>query len=261
MKLATAGIAGPSKTAALEEQVAGLHKVLADLRKDPELSKEQLEKIGLPALDQLTRLYRLASVQGAPRKAKMARAAAQLDQFTATLDLLRKEWKQNPPLPLDIFAQEAEKLAAEMLSPEEQVSRKVAEANAPLAARLDRNVVAGMEDVNAMRVMCGLRPLVYDLKLCEAARGHSGDMQAGNFFAHESPLPGKKTPFDRAKLAGTTASGENIFKGSAVSKEAIKGWFLSPGHHKNMLRDNIGRQGLGRAATTGRNCSASSPRE
>jgi uncharacterized protein YkwD len=60
-------------------------------------------------------------------------------------------------------------------------------------------------------------------------------------------VPGKTLPWDRAKLEGTTASGENIFRGSAVAAEAIKGWFLSPGHHKNMLGEGHRRQGLGRA--------------
>ena len=73
-------------------------------------------------------------------------------------------------------------------------------------------------------------------------------MQSQNFFSHESPVPDKNTPWDRAKLAGTTASGENIYMGSNVSIEAIKAWFLSPGHHKNMLSEGQRRQGLGREA-------------
>ena len=35
--------------------------------------------------------------------------------------------------------------------------------------------------------------------------------------------------------------------GSTVSAAAIKGWFLSPGHHKNMLGPDHRRQGLGYA--------------
>jgi uncharacterized protein YkwD len=99
--------------------------------------------------------------------------------------------------------------------------------------------------LNVARTICGLRPLLYDAKLCEAAQGHSQDMATRDFFSHESPLSGKKTFSDRAKLAGTSASGENIYKGSSVSTEALKAWFVSPGHHKNMFSESARRQGLG----------------
>ena len=72
-------------------------------------------------------------------------------------------------------------------------------------------------------------------------------MQQFNFFAHESPVPGRTTFSDRAKQAGTTASGENIQMGAFKSADAVKDWFLSPGHHKNMLSENHLRQGLGQA--------------
>jgi hypothetical protein len=191
-------------------------------------------------------LYRQRSVQNAARSVKVSRAAAQIQQSIAALTLLAGQWKDNPPLPVDEFIKKAEQQLGQFITPEEEEARKVYEQNAAMEPDLDRNLVVGMLAVNAIRVMCGLRPLVYDLKLCEAARGHSGDMQSRNFFAHESPVPGKKTPWDRAKLAGTAASGENIYMGSNVSIEAIKAWFLSPGHHKNMLSEKQRRQGLGR---------------
>ncbi|MGD0897873.1 MAG: CAP domain-containing protein [Thermoguttaceae bacterium] len=240
--------AGPApKTAKLDAVIDQLRKVLADLRDAPNLSHDQLEQVGLPALDRLTQVYRQRSAQTAAWDAKVARTAAQLDQSAALADALQQEWPKDPPLPLPDYTEKIKKLRADFSRPEAEVARKVFEQNAALSPKLDPNVLAGMQAVNAMRMMCGLRPLVYDLKLCEAARGHSADMQANNFFAHESPVPGKKTPWDRAKLAGTTASGENIFMGSAVSMEALRAWFLSPGHHKNLFRPNNRRQGLGYA--------------
>jgi uncharacterized protein YkwD len=104
-----------------------------------------------------------------------------------------------------------------------------------------------MDALNVARMICGLRPLLYDARLCQAAQGHSKDMESHDFFSHESPIEGKKTPWDRAKLAGTTASGENIYKGSSISTDALKAWFLSPGHHKNMFSESAHRQGLGHA--------------
>lgn len=100
---------------------------------------------------------------------------------------------------------------------------------------------------DSVRMLCGLSPLVIDSKLCVAATSHSADMEAHDFFAHESPLPGKKEPWDRARLAGPTAAAENIFMGSTPGPDAVRAWFLSPGHHKNLLGDGHRRQGLGRS--------------
>jgi uncharacterized protein YkwD len=169
-----------------------------------------------------------------------------LRQFAEVFRLLKKEWKQDPLLPLDEYLANIDKTIAATTTPAEEAAGKVAEENEKIAPELSRDLIEGMDAVNAIRVMCGLGALVYDTKLCEAARGHSGDMQRLNFFAHVSPVPGKESFTDRAKLAGTTASGENIYKGSSSPKDAIKAWFLSPGHHKNMLGEGHKRQGLGR---------------
>ena len=88
---------------------------------------------------------------------------------------------------------------------------------------------------NLYRVMMGERALKIDVKLCNAARGHSKDMVEQKFFAHDSPVPGKRSPGDRASKAGTSCESENIYMGSSRGEDAFWGWFLSLGHHKNML--------------------------
>ncbi|YCM42601.1 CAP domain-containing protein [Verrucomicrobiaceae bacterium 227] len=103
----------------------------------------------------------------------------------------------------------------------------------------------GVREVNEWRLLLGLNALVLDPKLCDASRGHSEDMATVGFFAHESPVPGKKSPWDRASKAGTKASGENIYMGSENPAGANKGWFYSPGHHKNMFGAKHSRIGLG----------------
>lgn len=103
----------------------------------------------------------------------------------------------------------------------------------------------GIEEANLWRLLVGLNALELDPKLCDAARDHSKDMAEQGFFAHDSPVPGKRTPWDRAKNFGTTASGENIYAGSANPSGANKGWFFSPGHHKNMFGGGHRRIGLG----------------
>lgn len=124
---------------------------------------------------------------------------------------------------------------------------KILERNRKTAteARVPEDEVRGIEECNIMRLLVGLNACLLDPRLCEAARGHSKDMVEKNFFAHDSPVPGKATPWDRAKLAGTSASAENIYAGSANPHDAIMGWFHSPGHHKNMFAPGVTTIGLG----------------
>jgi uncharacterized protein YkwD len=107
----------------------------------------------------------------------------------------------------------------------------------------------GILVLNVLRAQLGIGALTIDPKLCAAAQGHSKDMVEKGFFAHESPVPGKTTPWERAKLAGTTASGENIYAGSPRGEDAIEAWWHSPGHHTNMMGGHK-RVGIGRYQNT-----------
>ncbi len=104
----------------------------------------------------------------------------------------------------------------------------------------------GIREMNEWRLLLGLNALEIDPKLCDASRGHSEDMNKNGFFAHDSPIKGKETPWKRAAIEGTKASGENIYMGSESPGAANKGWFFSPGHHKNMFRASHKRIGLGK---------------
>lgn len=141
----------------------------------------------------------------------------------------------------------AEKTAAEGVSGFERSDLKILALNRKLAK--DKKVpdaeVRGIEECNELRMLVGLCAVLLDPKLCDAARDHSKDMAEKGFFAHESPVPGKKTPWDRAKNFGTSASGENIYMGSAEPHDANMGWFYSPGHHKNMFSPGQHRIGMG----------------
>lgn len=101
--------------------------------------------------------------------------------------------------------------------------------------------------LNLERTVIGLRPLRIEEKLSAAAEGHSSDMASGGFFAHESPVPNKKTPWDRAKLAqfDGNASGENIFMGSTDPNSAYGGWFGSDGHRFIMFSEGPNCCGVG----------------
>ena len=91
--------------------------------------------------------------------------------------------------------------------------------------------------VNQYRILLGKAPLRLNPKLCDAARDHCEDMIKLSFFAHESPVPGKRTPGDRAQRFGASAGGENIYLGSEDPSDAFWAWFNSLGHHKNMVGD------------------------
>ncbi|MFM7283121.1 MAG: CAP domain-containing protein [Planctomycetia bacterium] len=111
--------------------------------------------------------------------------------------------------------------------------------------KLDPEVGLGVLDLNRLRILLGSNALRIDPKLCVASQGHSEDMQRLGFFAHESPVEGKRTPGDRAAKAGTSGGAENIARGQRTAKSANQAWWYSPGHHKNMLGGHA-RIGLGR---------------
>ena len=113
-------------------------------------------------------------------------------------------------------------------------------------AKIPADEREGAREVNEWRLLLGLNALVIDPKLCNACRGHSEDMNKHKFFAHESPIPGKRTPGDRAAKEGTGWAGENIYMGNSSPKAANKGWFFSPGHHKNMFKRSHKTIGMGR---------------
>jgi uncharacterized protein YkwD len=236
-------------TAALDAQIEKLRVTLADLRHDASLTHETLEATGVPALDQLTLVFSRREAVRKPYYQKMGRIATQLDQFSDFLRHWQSKANENPALqPPSLSIQKYLDKTARLLaqaSPNDEKSRRVLQENEKIGQPLPPEVMAGLRALNAMRIMCGLQPLLIDLKLCEAARLHSSDMESHRFFSHESPLPGKASPWDRARLAGTTACGENIYMGSSATIDALRGWFLSPGHHKNMLGETPTRQGLG----------------
>ena len=117
--------------------------------------------------------------------------------------------------------------------------------NARLAEKLDPEEARAILALNLTRNLLGLPALAIDLEALRGGpRALPGHGAAEVLFAR-SPVPGKKTFGDRAKLAGTTASAENIFAGVSDGKAAHEGWFHSPGHHRNQM-GNSSRVGVGR---------------
>lgn len=140
-----------------------------------------------------------------------------------------------------------EDLATQALSGLDRKGLKIMEKNRKTAekVKVPEPERIGVADANLIRLLAGYSALEIDPKLCDAGRDHSKDMATLSFFAHESPVAGKKTPFIRANNFGTSASGENIYMGSTDPKGANKAWFYSPGHHRNMFNAGHRRIGLG----------------
>jgi len=211
--------------------------------------KPLLKSKSMPAVLELRKLLEPTPAEliaNAPNDLKALRAAAKkLARFRdATLDAALST------TPTDSIATltTSEKQVAASAGDLPRDGLKVLEKNRSIAEKnnIPDDEAAGIEECNRWRLYVGLSALVLDPKLCEASRDHSTDMKELGFFAHESPVPGKKTPWDRAKNFGTTSSGENIYAGSSNPQGANKGWFYSPGHHKNMFGARHSRIGLGR---------------
>jgi uncharacterized protein YkwD/uncharacterized membrane protein required for colicin V production len=98
--------------------------------------------------------------------------------------------------------------------------------------------------LNTERRQRGLKPLRMDERLRQVARGHSKDMLARGYFAHESPEG--SDPFDRLKAARIDyhAAGENLALAPDVAT-AHRGLMESPGHRANILQREFGRVGIG----------------
>ena len=67
-----------------------LRKTLADLRHDPDLSKDQLHDVGLPALEELNLVYQQRAKAMAAQAAKSAHAVESLRQTIVVLQLLQE---------------------------------------------------------------------------------------------------------------------------------------------------------------------------
>lgn len=101
--------------------------------------------------------------------------------------------------------------------------------------------------ISEQRSLFGIPPLLMDEQLSAASTGHSEDMARLRFFAHESPVEGKKSPWDRARVAKFKhrAMGENIFMGSSSPEAAYKAWFGSDGHRFIMFGQGANLIGVG----------------
>jgi uncharacterized protein YkwD len=166
---------------------------------------------------------------------KAAEAAARVKETEEFMKAAGAEEKEGPSSKLkEAFRSLDESHLILLLSPKDQ---KVMNGNSAVRDKVGAEEYRLVFVTNQYRILVGKTPLKLNLKLCAAAREHSRDMIENKFFAHESPLPGKRTPGDRAARHGASASGENIAMGNREADPTFWQWFGSLGHHRNMLGD------------------------
>ncbi|MFF5258867.1 CAP domain-containing protein [Actinomadura viridis] len=103
---------------------------------------------------------------------------------------------------------------------------------------------------NKERTARGCAPLRIDSRLVTAARRHSQDMAANDYFDHTSR--NGDSPWDRMKAAGYTSPGaENIAKGYSTAAAVVEGWMKSPGHRANILNCGLKAIGVGMSGGAG----------
>jgi uncharacterized protein YkwD len=103
---------------------------------------------------------------------------------------------------------------------------------------------------NTFRQANGCGALRVDARLVAAARAHSADMAARNFFDHTGS--NGSTFVQREAAAGYTtgASAENIAWGYRTANDVVNGWVNSPGHRANILNCSSVAVGVGLAYKT-----------
>jgi uncharacterized YkwD family protein len=102
-----------------------------------------------------------------------------------------------------------------------------------------------VELTNQERAKQGLPALKVDVELSKVAKEKSRDMQANNYFSHDSPTYG--SPFDMMKQFGIeySSAGENIAMGQPTPEEVVQAWMNSEGHRKNIMNSTYTHIGVG----------------
>lgn len=237
------------KASSHKKRIRTLRENLAEIRKLTDgPMKTALKKTGMPALEELRSLLlpnAKTILETADDSLKEERHA--ILAIAGFRDAIIEAAIIPNDKPSDSQITNQEKEITQTLSGLNRKGLRIISKNKTIAEKTEvpESERTGVRDLNLMRLLAGLNALEIDPKLCASGRDHSKDMETHGFFAHESPIPGKKNPFVRAKNFGTSASGENIHMGSTTPLAANKAWFFSPGHHRNMFNPGHQRIGLG----------------
>lgn len=112
-------------------------------------------------------------------------------------------------------------------------------------AGIEAEVLQRLNALRAAGAVCGTAAysatgaLAWNSLLLTAAKGHSADMAAKNYFSHTGQ--DGRSPGQRVTAAGYNWSntGENIAGGQRSVEQVITGWINSPGHCQNLMNPNF----------------------
>ena len=113
--------------------------------------------------------------------------------------------------------------------------------NAARQTRLQTLDLGVLVQLNAVRKSHGLVPLKLNSSLTTAAQGHSSEMLADGYFAHDSingaPFWKRLTSYSSSAPHGSWSVGENLLWSSPEvdAVKALKLWMASPEHRHNIL--------------------------
>jgi len=104
--------------------------------------------------------------------------------------------------------------------------------------------------LNGIRIRAGVKELVPDARLDDAAQAYACLLARTGHFDHIGP--GGTAPDDRARAVGYKFCGvaENLAKGQQSVEQVLIGWVRSPGHLENLRRKGMSDIGFGVAFVT-----------
>jgi uncharacterized protein YkwD len=176
--------------------------------------------------------------------------APDIDKLVITTD-------GTPPTPIPTVTESGEPGATATAAPEPSASTPpptpapASPTPSPTGAQPAGNAAFEAEVVtlvNAERVKASCAAVTVDDRLTTAARAHSADMAARDYFSHTTP---EGVEFaTRITNAGYRwgGAGENIAKGQRSPQEVMTSWMNSPGHKANILNCGFKNLGVGVAA-------------
>ena len=87
-------------------------------------------------------------------------------------------------------------------------------------------------------------PLRWDVRLENAAQGHSTDMASNNFFSHTGSDGGSLSRRVTESGFQWRRVGENIAGGQNSVADAVQAWIDSPGHCRNLMDPSFSHTAL-----------------
>ena len=104
---------------------------------------------------------------------------------------------------------------------------------------------------NDYRLMMGLKALELDERILRAARAHSQEMEDLGYFSHTSPVAAHADFATRLRIQGFSGPINENIATARDARRAFHGWFLSAGHHRNMLHVGATAIAVGRSRGRG----------